>query len=93
MHPLLRSSFKPTADKFAHAPNGSHVGAGHPPGSDLVGWVKTAENTPLVYIQHGHDNFVWSHPAWRRMVINAIKWTHSAEGKTWAKANMKRIFV
>lgn len=93
VHPLLRSSFKPTADKFAHAPNGSHVGAGHPPGSDLVGWVKTAENTPLVYIQHGHDNNAWSNPHFQRLMLNAIKWAASPESKTWAKANAKRIFV
>ena len=93
VHPLLRSSFKPTADKFAHAPNGSHVGAGHPPGSDLVGWVKTAENTPLVYIQHGHDNNAWSNPHFQRLMLNAIKWAASPESKTWAKANAKRIVV
>jgi type 1 glutamine amidotransferase len=93
VHPLLRSSFKPTADKFAHAPNGSNVGAGHPPGSDLVGWVKTAENTPLVYIQHGHDNNAWGNPHFQRLMLNAIKWAASPEAKTWAKANAKRIFV
>ena len=93
VHPLLRSSFKPTEDKFAHAPNGSHVGAGHPPGSDLVGWVKTAENTPLVYIQHGHDNNAWSNPHFQRLMLNAIKWAASPEAKSWSKANAKRIFV
>jgi hypothetical protein len=62
-------------------------------GSNMTGWVKTAENTSLVYIQHGHDNFAWSCPNWRRMVLNAIKWTASPAGKAWAKANPKRIFV
>ncbi len=93
VHPLLRSSFKPTADKFAHAPNGSNVGAGHPPGSDLVGWYKAAENTPLVYLQHGHDNNAWSNPHFQRLMLNAIKWAASPEAKAWAKANAKRIFV
>jgi type 1 glutamine amidotransferase len=93
VHPLLRSSFKPTADKFAHAPGGSNVGAGHPPGSDLVGWYKAAENTPLVYIQHGHDNNAWSNPSFQRLMLNAIKWAASPESKAWAKANAKRIFA
>jgi len=93
VHPLLRSSFKPTADKFAHAPGGSHAGAGHPPGSDLVGWYKAAENTPLVYLQHGHDNNAWSNPHFQRLMLNAIKWVASPQGKAWAKANPKRIFV
>ena len=92
VHPLLRTSFKPTADKFAHAPNGSNVGAGHPPGSDMVGWYKAAENTPLVYIQHGHDNNAWSNPHFQRLMLNAIKWVASPEGKAWAKANPQRIF-
>jgi len=93
VHPLLRSSFKPTADKFAHAPGGSNVGAGHPPGSDLVGWYKAAENTPLVYLQHGHDNNAWSNPHFQRLMLNAIKWVASPAGKAWAKQNAKRIFV
>jgi type 1 glutamine amidotransferase len=92
VHPLLRSSFQPTADKFAHAPNGSNVGAGHPPGSNMVGWYKAAENTPLVYIQHGHDNNAWSNPHFQRLMLNAIKWVASPAGKAWAKANPQRIF-
>ena len=93
VHPLLRSSFHPTVDKFAMAPNASHCGAGHPPGSNLTGWYKAAERTPLVYIQHGHDNNAWSNPHFRRLMLNAIKWAASSESKQWAHANAKRIFV
>ena len=93
IQPLLRTSFMPTTDKFAYAPNGANVGAGHPPGSNVAAWVKTAENTPLVYIQPGHDNNAWSHPAYQRMMLNAIRWTASPAAKTWARANAKRIFV
>jgi type 1 glutamine amidotransferase len=93
VHCLTRTNFVATVENFADGPAGRNAGPGHPRGSNMTSWVKTAENTPLVYIQHGHDNYVWSHPAWRRMVVNAIKWTHSSEGKAWAKANMKRIFV
>ena len=90
VHPLLRSSFQPTAAGF---PGRMPAIANHPPGSNLTGWVKTAEISPVVYIQHGHDNTAWSNPAWARLVLNAIKWAASPESKTWAKANAKKIFV
>lgn len=93
VHPLLRTDFEPTVEKFAHAPNGANAGEGHPPGSNLAGWVKTAENTPVVYIQPGHDNNAWSHPSFRRLMLNAIKWSASPEAKEWARANATRIFV
>jgi hypothetical protein len=90
VHPLLRSNFMPTAAAFA---NRGPAIASHPPGSNLTGWVKTAERSPIVYIQHGHDNTAWSNPAWSKLVLNAIKWAASPESKTWAHANAKKIFV
>lgn len=93
VHCLLRTSFKPEEDSFAHGPSGCHVGAGHPPGSNMTAWVKTAERSPVAYIQLGHDNTVWSNKNWRRLVLNAIKWAASPEAMTWAKANPTRIFV
>ena len=62
-------------------------------GSSLSGWYKTAERSPVVYIQHGHDNGAWANASFRKLLLNAIKWTASAEGKTWAHSNAKRIFV
>ena len=93
VHCLTRTNFIPTEDKFKLSPNSSNVGAGHPPGSTMTSWVKTAENSPIVYIQHGHDNNAWSNPYWRTLMLNAIKWAASPESKTWAKANAKRIFA
>jgi hypothetical protein len=90
VHPLLRSNFMPTAAAFA---NRGPAIASHPPGSNLTGWVKTAERSPIAYIQHGHDNTAWSNPAWAKLVLNAIRWAASPESKTWAKANPKKIFV
>jgi uncharacterized protein len=87
VHPLLRTNVPQTAENYRPAQ------AGHPPGSSLCGWVKTAERSPVVYIQHGHDNDGWSNPAFRKLILNAIKWTASPESKTWAHANAKRIFV
>lgn len=93
VHCLTRTNFIPTADKFAMAPNSANVGAGHAPGSTMTSWVKTAENSPIVYIQHGHDNNAWSNPYWQKLMLNSIKWAASPQSKTWAKANAKRIFV
>ena len=93
VHCLLRTNFKPVEESFGHGPAGCHVGAGHPPGSNMTAWVKTAEQSPVAYIQLGHDNATWSNKNWRRLVLNAIKWAGSPEAKTWAKANPSRIFV
>jgi uncharacterized protein len=91
VHCLMRTDFKPVESAFANVP-ASHVGAGHPPGSNMTGWVKTAERSPVAYIQHGHDNRAWSNPAWRKIMLNAIKWAASPQAKTWAQANAKPIF-
>ena len=88
VHPLLRSDFKSVDTAFPLRP----LTKGHPPGSNLTGWYKTAERSPVTYIQHGHDNIAWANPSWRKLMTNAIKWAASPEAKTWARANEKRIF-
>ncbi|HKQ45468.1 MAG TPA: ThuA domain-containing protein [Rhizomicrobium sp.] len=88
VHPLLRTDFKPVDTAFV----GRERTQGHPPGSNLTGWVKVAERSPVVYIQHGHDARAWENPSWRKLMLNAIRWAASPESKTWAKANEKRIF-
>ena len=47
------------------------------PGSRLVGWTKTAINSPLVYLQPGDDQTTYDNPNYRRLVENAIRWTIS----------------
>jgi type 1 glutamine amidotransferase len=93
VHCLLRTSFQPVEASFVHGPAGCHVGAGHPPGSNMTAWVKVAEHSPVAYIQLGHDNTAWSNKNWRMLVLNAIKWAASPEAKNWAQANPARIFV
>src|SRR5579872_3800521 len=87
VHCLMRTDFKPVAENFS-----ARV-AGHPPGSNMTGWVKTAERSPIVYIQHGHDKVAWENPAFRTLVLNAIKWSASKDAKDWAHANPKKIFA
>jgi uncharacterized protein len=93
VHCLLRSNFKPVEETFMSGPSGVHVGAGHPPGSNMTAWVKTAESSPVAYIQHGHDDIAWSNKHFQTLLLNAIKWAASPEAKSWAKANPTRIFV
>ena len=87
VHPLLKTNAVQTAENYRPAQ------AGHPPGSSLSGWYKSAERSQVVYIQHGHDNQAWANANFRKLILNAIKWTASADGKTWARNNAKRIFV
>ena len=59
----------------------------------MTAWVKTAERTPIAYIQHGHDNAVWTNIYFQRLMLNAITWAASSDAKAWAKANAKKIFA
>ena len=86
--PLLRTDFNPVDSAFPLRP----LTKGHPPGSNLTGWVKTAERTPVAYIQHGQDNQAWANPSFRKLLSNAINWAASPEAKAWARANPKKIF-
>jgi type 1 glutamine amidotransferase len=89
VHCLLRTDFVPIETNF---PARYARGFRHPPGSNMAGWVKTAENSPIVYLQNGHGPDAWSNPAFQRLMTNAIQWVNSPEAKQWAKANSKKIF-
>ncbi len=91
IHPLLRTDFVAKPENFTPArtrdPNWNP-----PVGSNLEAWYKAAENSPIVYIQHGHDNLAWSNPAFQKLMTNAIKWAASDEALKWAKAHPQKIF-
>ncbi len=87
VHCLMRTDYKAVPDNFGPRT------AGHPPGSNMTGWVKTAERSPVVYIQHGHDKVAWENPAFKTLLLNAIKWTASKEAKDWSHANPRKIFA
>ena len=84
VHPLLRTDFVPKEHDRNLNPKFKY--------SNLAGWVKTAENSPIVYIQMGHDNRAWVNPAYRTLVANSIKWAASPEAMAWAKKNPTKIF-
>jgi trehalose utilization protein len=92
IHPLLASGASFTRENFysaAQAVNGrmfSNEGWAHADGPDLVGWVKRARNSPLVYLQPGDGPSTYDDPNYRRLLENAIRWVVTPEAHAWARA-------
>jgi len=58
--------------------------AAHPPGSNLIGWAKAAERSPLVYLQPGDSAETFGLEPYRHLVGNALAWVASPEARAWA---------
>ena len=88
--PLLRADHDFTAANFYSATRAiegqmfSNQDWAHPPGSNLIGWVKRARRSPLVYLQPGDDETTYANPHYRQLVENALRWAASAEARVWA---------
>jgi hypothetical protein len=88
--PLLRADHHFICDNFYSATAAmegqmfSNEGWNHPPGSNLIGWVKKARQSPLVYLQPGDDDTTYTNPIYRRIVENALRWVTSREAHAWA---------
>jgi type 1 glutamine amidotransferase len=88
--PLLRSRHAFVCDNFysaAHAVAGrmfSNDGWSHDSGSNLIGWVKRARRSPLVYLQPGDGPKAYECVHYRRLVANAIRWVSSPAALEWA---------
>jgi type 1 glutamine amidotransferase len=65
----------------------SSEGWSHPPGTGVVGWVKTAGNSPIGYLQSGHGPAAYGNEGFRTLVSNAIAWVSSEEAHAWARKN------
>lgn len=89
VHPLLTTNFKRIDSNFEAL---YAKGWRHPEGGSLSAWYKTAENSPIVYIEGGHDATAWTNPGYRTLLSNAIGWVASKDAKAWAAANRARIF-
>jgi len=57
----------------------------HPAGSNVVGWVKRAGNSPVVYVQFGDGPTAYQDPNYRQVLANAIRWACSGEAAEWAR--------
>ena len=90
--PLFRSDFTFTHEHFHSArlalAGRMHCNEGwsHPPGSNLVGWVRQYRNSPIVYLQCGDGPSAYRNPSFRKMLANAIDWASSPEAREWARA-------
>lgn len=88
--PLLRSTRRFVRENFysaAQAVSGkmfSNEGWAHDEGSDIVGWVKRARQSPLVYLQPGDGPTTYADANYRRLIANAIRWVASPEARSWA---------
>jgi type 1 glutamine amidotransferase len=84
VHPWLRTDFKPEdPTKYLNAKW---------PYSNLAGWYKASENSPVVYIQLGHNHTAWENDIYPVLLGNALKWASSKEALDWAKKNHTKIF-
>ncbi|MFM1751631.1 MAG: hypothetical protein RL119_593 [Actinomycetota bacterium] len=86
--PLLRTDFAVddtslfySADLAIRGRRNSNEGWTHPPGSDLVGWVKKVGNSPLAYLQFGDGPITYADPNFRLVLSNAISWAASDEAR------------
>jgi uncharacterized protein len=91
VHPLLASDAAFTRDNFYSATLAisgqlyANEGWSHPDASNLVGWVKKARRSPLVYLQPGDGPPTYENPHYRRLIENAIRWVASPEALAWAR--------
>ena len=89
-HVLMTTDFDKSDVNF---PNQYARGLRYPgAGNNAVVWVKTAENSPVVYIAAGHGPHAYENPMYRTLLMNAIRWAASPQAKAWAKANPTKIF-
>ncbi len=79
--PLLRTTFDTadtsqffSADRAIRGRRDSNDGWHHPAGSPLVGWVKHAAASPVVYLQFGDGPQTYADHSFRRVLGNAIRW-------------------
>jgi uncharacterized protein len=91
--PILRTTFTTSdasqffsADLAIRGRRNDATGWSHPPGSDLVGWIKHAGNSPVVYLQFGDGPVTYADASFRRVLANAIAWVASDAAREWATA-------
>lgn len=89
--PLLRSDYDYTDENFYSAQQAvkgemfSREGWSHQRGHNLIGWIKSYKNSPIVYLQCGDSKQAYDNANYRKLVSNAIAWVSSAEAKDWAR--------
>lgn len=94
--PLLRTSFPMhdpsqfySADLAIRGERNSNTDWTHPTGSQLVGWIKNARNTPLVYLQFGDGPTTYGDPSFQLVLSNALSWAASTDAAEWASTRYR----
>ena len=88
--PILVSDFSFLDDNFYSAKLAvdgkmdQNEGWSHPPGSNVVGWVKHYKRSPIVYLQGGDSEPALSNLAFGQLVRNSVRWVSSREAHDWA---------
>ena len=83
--PLFRSDYEFVDSNFYSASRAlegklnDREGWTHPPGSNVVGWLKTYEKSPIVYLQFGDGPTAYGDEMFRRVLGNAIRWAANLE--------------
>lgn len=88
--PLLASSYDFSAENFNSAfaaVGGGNAGAEWhaKPGSNLIGWARRHNNSPVVYLQMGDAPDAYGNEHIQKLIFNAIAWVSSPEAKAWAR--------
>ena len=92
VEPILRSDFSFSTESFYSTDSAirgkgyTNEGWDHPDGSNLVGWVKHAGNSPVAYLQFGDGPAQYADPTYRSLINNAISWAHDEQSHEWARA-------
>lgn len=68
--------------------------ADHARSGKVIGWTHRYGNSPVAYIQLGHDSKAYAHPAYRKLVTNAVRWAASPQalGQVVDAAGYKPLF-
>jgi hypothetical protein len=86
--PLLRGAYDFVEQNFTApplAPADERAAWRHPPGSDLIVWANAAKSSPVVVSDVGDGPTAFANAGFRRLLRNAITWTSSSDGRTWAR--------
>lgn len=94
--PLLATDADPSSDLFRPTLR-EVLGTGedeswvHAPASDLIAWAKVAGRSPIAYLQPGDGPATFAHPAFQRLIANALEWVASPNAHQWANENRTSI--
>ena len=66
------------------APPDEQASWDHPPGSDLIVWLNSCGNAPVVVSDVGDSPLAYDDPSYRKLIENAVRWLASGDAREWA---------